>query len=344
MTTEAPPTAVPFTYTTFGSAYLAGLDMVLRTGTFVDGVTEPTSIGSRFGRAPRRTLEIVGYAAHILDPSGFVLVSPRRRARLSSSVGLWAWTLSGSDQLAPIEYYNHRAKDFSDDAVRLHGALGPRLGGSAATDPPLLRVAIERLRADPASRRAVVPLLLPGDLLVETRDVPCSIAVQFLVRDGRLEALTYMRSQSAALVLVYDIFVFGALQRHVAALLDLPLGNHHLFAGSYHVYEDEIGLVNEVVAADVSSVEMGPMMPSEAATREFLRFETEVRLASTANDPGAVRRLAMDNPTDGSFEWQAKTILAGYGLARLGRQAEARALADDLPQTLQGVMLEEWEG
>jgi hypothetical protein len=67
-------------------------------------------------------------------------------------------------------------------------------------------------------------------------DIPCTLSVQFLVRAGRLHAVTQMRSNDIWLGTPYDIFAITSLQRLIADELSLSYGEYVHNVGSMHLY------------------------------------------------------------------------------------------------------------
>lgn len=129
------------------------------------------------------------------------------------------------------------SKNFSRflDAGVFHGAYGTRLRGQL----PLI---YERLRDDPDTRQAVVTIWDPlHDAVVrDSKDFPCTITLQFMVRDDALELQTYMRSNDVWLGLPYDAFQFTQLQMTMANVLDLRYGPYAHHVGSLHIYERDV--------------------------------------------------------------------------------------------------------
>lgn len=111
-------------------------------------------------------------------------------------------------------------------------AYGPRVAQS-------LPAVIEALRHDPDTRQAVLTIFNSNqDLFVAPgTDLPCTVFLQFLLRDGFLELHTFMRSNDIWLGLTYDAFVFTQLQHTVAKLLNVAVGDYFHTATSMHLYE-----------------------------------------------------------------------------------------------------------
>jgi hypothetical protein len=96
---------------------------------------------------------------------------------------------------------------------------------------------LAELRRDPDSRRAVVVLATPADLV--RSGLPCTLALQFFIRDGRLSLLAHMRSSDAVLGVPYDVMQFGLLAQCFAQVLGVPSHAVGLSMGSSHEYIDE---------------------------------------------------------------------------------------------------------
>lgn len=113
----------------------------------------------------------------------------------------------------------------------MHGAYGNRISVQA-------RYVVNKLSADRDSRQAVVTLWNPGaDNLEGKRDYPCTVSLQFLIRDDKLICVTNMRSNDVWLGLAYDMFQFGQLQWTIANMLGCEVGWLVHRPVSLHAYE-----------------------------------------------------------------------------------------------------------
>lgn len=177
----------------------------------------------------KKTNELLGVSLKLLSPQCNLLLSPARKLNYHFMVGEFLWMLLGRNDVATIGRFNKQISAFSDDGVSFSGAYGPKLIEQ-------LPYVIKTLIADPFSRQAVLTIWRerPGS----TKDVPCTVAMQFLLRDKKLDMVTYMRSNDAWLGLPYDIYNFTMLQNYVAAALKVGLGTYHHVVGSLHVYEE----------------------------------------------------------------------------------------------------------
>jgi thymidylate synthase len=246
------------------SAWRGVLSHLSRSGIRSGGVSDPNSVGSGFGSGPRETREALASGFTITNPRCRLVRSVARPIDLGFALANVIWTMLASDELAFIGAYNERAVSFSEDGSTLYGALGPRLLKALGGDQ--LEHAVSLLKRDPGTRRAVVQVYASGDLGAQTRDCPCLVSLQFLVRDGLLHCIGHMRSQSALMVLPYDLFLLTMLQEVVAVRLELPLGSYHHFCSSLHYYNDESALVGQVLSESPTGTPEMPIMSPEPAS------------------------------------------------------------------------------
>lgn len=130
------------------------------------------------------------------------------------------------------------------DGGTFHGGYGQRVRSQL---PAVQR----RLLKDPDTRQAVVTLWDPQhDLFTsDAKDYPCTIALQFIVRNHTLELHTHMRSNDVWRGLAYDAFVFTQLQQAMAASLDFECGDYHHHVVSLHLYDTDVPAVMKMLEA-----------------------------------------------------------------------------------------------
>lgn len=143
------------------------------------------------------------------------------------------WILSGSNRLEDLTPYMSAYANFSDDNVFLRGAYGPKVVDQ-------LGYVVDCLEKDNDSRQAVISIWRerPGP----SKDIPCTINMQFVIRDEQLYMLTNMRSNDIVLGFTYDVFTFSMVGRAVQLLLkergvNVGLADLTVTAGSLHLYE-----------------------------------------------------------------------------------------------------------
>jgi thymidylate synthase len=153
------------------------------------------------------------------------------------------WILAGSDKLDYHPAIARNWKKYSDDGVRTAGAYGPPL----AAQLPYILNCFDR---DISTRQAVVDIWRPSP--GESKDLPCTLSLQFLIRNNLLHCVVTMRSSDIWLGYCYDLFNFSAISAFVALSLrergfnKLGLGCCFFTAGSQHVYDKNKEAVSQV--------------------------------------------------------------------------------------------------
>jgi thymidylate synthase len=94
---------------------------------------------------------------------------------------------------------------------------------------------VELLSTDATSRRAYI---LNFDFAWKDHD-PCNMIYQFLIRNGKLWLIVYLRSSDVAGVLPLDILTAIQIQASLAEKLKVKPSAITFFVGSAHVYEKD---------------------------------------------------------------------------------------------------------
>lgn len=175
------------------------------------------------------TYELMAYQT-IVDMRQPILCVGDRRLSYEFMAAEAAWILSGDNRVSSIKSFAPSIEQFSDDGERFFGAYGPRV-----TDQ--LSGVVAALNQDRESRQAVMTIWRPNP--PPTKDVPCTVALQWLVRDDQLHCVATMRSSDIWLGWPYDVFNFSMISRVIFYELAPPvsrLGNLYLTVGSQHLY------------------------------------------------------------------------------------------------------------
>jgi len=167
-----------------------------------------------------------------------VLDVPDRKLSYQFMAAEAHWILSGSDRVEDIAPWNKRIADFSDNGETFFGAYGPKLMDQ-------IRYVVSKLDQDKDTRQAGMTFWRENP--PETKDVPCTIAMFFNIRDGHLNNHTFMRSSDAWLGIPYDVFNFSMIAHLICGLLNIGIddatkqikpGTLYLTAASSHLYEE----------------------------------------------------------------------------------------------------------
>ena len=164
-----------------------------------------------------------------------VLTKERRLSYKFMAAEAW-WILSGRSDVESIGRHCKAIKRFSDDGIVFFGAYGPKISSQ-------MEHVVEALKSDRDTRQAVLTMWRESP--PPTKDVPCTVSAQWLIRDGLLHCIDTMRSNDVWLGFPYDVFNFSMLSWHVLEALrdegiEVDLGTLHLNVGSHHIYEPNL--------------------------------------------------------------------------------------------------------
>jgi thymidylate synthase len=319
------------TFDSTEEAWRAVVRSVAERGDNVPGVQDPLSIGSKFGRSARDTRELIATQIAIRNPRARLIVSEARPFRLDFAIAQVIWALSGSDELEPLAFYHHRGSEFSDNGSTVRSAIGRRVFRSRNGDQ--LLQAIDKIRNDRSTRRALIQIYLPEDLFLPSRDVSCTGSIHLLARGSRLHAVGQMRSQSATVVLPYDLFLLTMLHEFASVCAGLELGTYWHVCNSAHIYEDEMHFTKAVLDELLTAVQPMPAMPVSTPSEiaELVEAERIVRhsLMSMSETGLDVRSLSL------STYWQdlLATMIADWKLRHGYSWSDAGI--DNLPELYQ---------
>lgn len=204
--------------------------------------------------SPRRmeTREIVGasYSIWMTQP---VLTVVSRVLSYEFMFAEAHWILTGDNRLESLIKYAPSYARFSDDGHTLRGAYGPNVINQ-------LDYVHRILLADPDSRQAILSCWNKNP--PPSKDIPCTLSLQFLMRSGGLDIIHTMRSSDIWLGFPYDFFSMVMIAAVVCLKLrgkypSLNLGTYFFNAGSQHLYSHNFGAV-DALNANAGRVTMFP--------------------------------------------------------------------------------------
>jgi len=169
----------------------------------------------------------------------------------------FSWILKGMNKLQPLEYFISNYGQFSDDGITLNGAYGFRLISYFGFDQ--IETAISLLQKDANSRRVVLTMFSPQDLLADSRDIPCNTTIYLKIRNNKLDITILNRSNDLYLGVPYNVFVFYLLQVYIAKRLNCELGVQTHYSDSLHLYARDIENVEKILKSncvqEITSIE-----------------------------------------------------------------------------------------
>lgn len=200
-------------------------------------------VPSRIGR----TKELLNPTIILTNPKNRLFYNEHRNFNLAYALVEAFYLFNPSNDVSNFSFYNKKMSDYSDDDTHINSAYGFHIANS-------LKALVEKLKEDKDTRQAVLNIYSSKyGIDMKTKDVPCTIALNFLIRDNKLNLTTYMRSNDLFWGLQYDLFMFTCLQEVIAKELGIEMGCYIHCPTSLHVYEyhwDLLEKINETNTID----------------------------------------------------------------------------------------------
>ena len=176
----------------------------------------------------------------IEDPTRNIISSPLRKLSMRYAIGELLWYLSGSQKLNGIQQFSDFWSSLSEDGVTVSSAYGHKIftvkDSKGKTQWDNL---VKELQFNPESRRAV--LMIHNIFEYNDKDHPCTLSIQFQIRENKLYATTTMRSNDLWRGFPYDVFFFTSIQIMLAMKLNIEVGEYTHFVGNLHLYKEDYG-------------------------------------------------------------------------------------------------------
>lgn len=177
--------------------------------------------------------ECINAVTVIKDPTRCIMLNDVRKMPFRYAVGEFLWYLSGNSSVKEIGKYSKVWEKLSDDGFTANSNYGYCVKYKFGFNQ--YDYVKKLLMKDSATRQAVIHIKEANNK--ESKDVNCTVCLQFFIRENKLYLTTYMRSNDLWLGFPYDVFQFTNLQVLLSMELGLELGTYTHIAGSLHLYE-----------------------------------------------------------------------------------------------------------
>lgn len=226
--------------------------------------------------------ENLGVQFRIINPRDRLPRVAARNFSLAYFVAETLWYLNADDSTEWISYYAPFWSNISDNNKTANSAYGarifkthPRIGNGNIVQWDYVK---EELRKDPDSRRAVIHIRTPSDSILESKDVPCTLSLQFFIRENKLHLHISMRSSDIILGLAYDVPAFTTIQEILANELGVELGEYVHTSNSLHCYERDFEMLDAIANTRVfKSFDEMPAYPIVFPVGELIELENKIR-------------------------------------------------------------------
>jgi len=105
---------------------------------------------------------------------------------------------------------------------------------------------IEKLKKNLESKSATITLMDPkGD----GGHMPCIVALDFKIREGKLMTTAFFRSQDVGKKIYADIICLGEISKKIADAVGITNGDLNILIVSLHLYEEDRDKINKLLNA-----------------------------------------------------------------------------------------------
>lgn len=248
--------------------------------------------------------ELINTTLVLMNPYDHVVTIPARKLSLRYMFGEFAFYMKGSNKLKDINKYSKFWNTISDDGETVSSGYGYKLfnlrGDSGMNQ---YEHALHHLRKNKFSKRATMLINTPENSVTKTKDTPCTMFLQFFIRNNQLHLTTNMRSNDIFFGVPYDISFFTMLQELTIVNLrkqaypNLQMGIYTHRIGSLHMYEKDYSVIVAVAhaAQNWMSVQESicPIMRLDTLDQMkiFLNIESGIAGKDKVTDPFLVTAL-----------------------------------------------------
>jgi len=177
--------------------------------------------------------EVINAMSVIEDPTRCIMLNQVRKMPIRYAVGEMLWYLSRNRKLKEIQKYSSGWDRMSDDGINVNSNYGYCIHDKFGFDQ--WEYVKNLLKENNETRQAVIHIKEPSN--TKSKDVNCTVCLQFFIRDEKLYLTVYMRSNDMWMGFPYDVFQFAALQVLMSMELEVGIGTYTHISASLHLYK-----------------------------------------------------------------------------------------------------------
>lgn len=162
----------------------------------------------------------------------------------------WPYAQQNNDQFKSAQKFSHTYPE----------RMWPRFAVSTSTMMGIryrygdLEDVVQLLKRSPHTRQAFLPIWFPEDTgAVSNQRVPCTLGYHFLLREGRLKIVYYIRSCDFFRHFNDDVYMAGRLCQWMATQLKVEPGRLVMHISSLHIFAAERARVAAINAIKTGS-------------------------------------------------------------------------------------------
>lgn len=185
-------------------------------------------------RGSQKVVELDNVIVEIKQPRARLVSCKERNMPVKNSKREFIWYMTHNNEVKHIAKYMKMWGFCSDDNVHVNSNYG------TIWHKPLPHI-IERLKhakeSNEIDRRCVLSIYDNSYATYNGKDMPCTLAVTFSLRNNVLDMTVMMRSNDVVTGFCIDVFTWTCLQELIANELGVQMGKYTHLANSMHMYE-----------------------------------------------------------------------------------------------------------
>lgn len=252
---------------------------------FQECISELLDYGFETQPRGEKVKEIINYSIVTDNPRNRVITFTERKTSMRYLLGEFIWYLSGSPNVHDINMYSKFWDAIAKEDGTVNSNYGTRIFGHSKLYPfNQWNKVKELLHKDKDSRQAIIRINHADDYTYANHDVPCTLTLQFFIRNNALQLVVNMRSNDIWRGYCNDQFQFTMLQELMMLELrefypDLELGKYYHNAASMHLYELHFEAAKKILNAKETQEFYMPKMEIDADTiPNLIGFEKSWRI------------------------------------------------------------------
>lgn len=210
--------------------------------------------------------------------------TPGRWESVAFAMAEGLWILKGEKSSSMPVFYAQNMQNFVNTKFDwLDGAYGYQFGNVLDDSSQWQRIR-DQFKADLDTRRAIISTFRKDFDWIESKDIPCNIMWQFIVRNERLHLFVTSRSTDLMTGFFYDTAQFIWFQQMVAGWLGIQTGTYEQNIGSLHMYEKDRPILKEMDKLEELNSETDFYLPSASLPYHQFKhdFELVVKIEEAA--------------------------------------------------------------
>lgn len=204
----------------------------------------------------KKTKELLNVNLELKFPCRCILVNRVRKQNHIYIEKEIEWYLSGEKSTKNIKDHASLWEKVADENGDANSAYGWQIFSQIIGENDLTQIkyVLNALKEDKLTRTAIINIH-QNIHKYNTKDIPCTLTLQFLIRHDNLYCIVNMRSTDLIYGLCNDIPFFSFLMEYLRHKLlndfsNLKLGSLFLNSGSLHVYEKHFKLLDQLSDID----------------------------------------------------------------------------------------------